>query len=143
MTEITQTTDAIDRRGWVFYDGECRFCRRWVRSMTGVLDRHGFSMVSFQSQWVAARLGRSISERPTELVLLTVGGEMVGGIDALVFLARHVSWARVLCLPARLPGVMPVLRVVYRIVARNRYRLWGRCSSAGCAVSHRTLLKGE
>jgi len=135
MTEKTETTVVLEPHGWVFYDARCNFCVRRARQMASFLGGIGYSIAPFQADWVAARLGRAVTETPTEMIVLTREGAIIGGIDSLLHLARCLWWTRMLSLPAMVPGVRHLLGVIYRIVARHRYRLWGRCSSAGCAVS--------
>lgn len=99
-------------------------------------------MAPFQTEWVAARLGRSVDETPSEMLVLKPDGAIVGGIDALLLLASGARWTRMLTLPARAPGIKFVLERLYRMVARQRYRLWGRCSDAGCASCGRACAEG-
>jgi predicted DCC family thiol-disulfide oxidoreductase YuxK len=52
--------------------------------------------------------------------LLLSGGQQFGGADAAVALAREIWWARPLVWLAAIPGVMAILRSVYRWIAARR-----------------------
>jgi predicted DCC family thiol-disulfide oxidoreductase YuxK len=110
-------------RGWVFYDAECPFCRRWADRGHDVLSRRGLHLAPLQSEWVRIRLGLNEAEPPTEMKLLLTDGRLFGGADALIQIARFIWWAWPFYLLAQLPGVRPMLRVVYRYIAGNRYCL--------------------
>jgi predicted DCC family thiol-disulfide oxidoreductase YuxK len=79
-----------------------------------------------------------------EMRVLTVSGHVLGGADALLYLAhelgasRRVWWPRPLTIVSKLPLVMPVLRFAYRWVARRRY-----CGQGACRFSAAGNLKKE
>ncbi len=136
--------------GWVSYDGECAFCLRWLRRVEQPLRRRGFGFVSLQARWErqrpagewlsgaetrqqdASAPGRTSAPVFTEMILDLPDGRTLGGADAAVVLMRYVWWLWPLWLLSRIPGLMPVYRVIYRYIAANR-----GCRSAGC-----TALKG-
>ncbi len=120
----TEMTEYI--KGWVFYDGECLFCRRWAERGHDVLLRHGFHLAPLQSLWVRLRLGLKEGEPLTEMKLLMADGTVFGGVDALVEIARSIWWAWPVYPFAVVPGVRSTLRVIYRNIARNR-----RCLAVG------------
>ena len=66
-----------------------------------------------------------------------VDGRQIGGADALVFLAGEVWWAWPLFGVAKLPGMIGVLRRVYRWIARHR-----ECASGSCA-RHSSFVRPE
>ena len=121
----TEITESI--KGWVFYDADCPFCRAWVGRTHGLLARRGLHFVPLQSDWVKARLGLEDNVSFDEMKLLTAGGKIYGGADALVRLARSIWWAWPVFAFAQIPGVPRILRLIYRHVARNRHCLGGRC----------------
>jgi len=107
-------------RGWVFYDGDCRLCRRLIRWTRAPLERRGYHCVPLQEEWVGPRLGLEGEALLEELRCLTPQGAQLGGADAVRHLLGVVGWLRPL---AALLGVWPfraALRAGYRWVARRR-----------------------
>jgi predicted DCC family thiol-disulfide oxidoreductase YuxK len=117
-------------RGWLFFDAECGFCTRIARWVAPILLRRGIGVAPLQDPRVGALLGLSRVELMREMRVLLADGTHVGGADAAVALAREVWWARPLVWLARIPGVMGVLRRVYRWVAEHR-----NCAGARCVVA--------
>ncbi len=111
--------------GWVVYDGECDLCKRLARRYRAVLERHDYVLVPLQAPWMAARLHISYGIAPEKMLdemrVLTGDGRALAGADAVLHLARFVWWARPFTLWARIPGVRPLLRAAYRLVARHRH----------------------
>jgi len=72
--------------------------------------------------------------------LLTAGGRIFGGADAFIHLTRAIWWAWPMFLLAQIPGAKPLMRIVYRCIARNRHCLSNHCPVPGpSAKSHRHL----
>jgi predicted DCC family thiol-disulfide oxidoreductase YuxK len=110
----------------VLYDGVCGLCHRAVRWLLSK-DRERMLWFAPLQGETAARLRADHPEIPGELdSVVLVDGECVY-LRSKVFLhaARYLPapwrWASGF---AWLPG--PVLDLLYRLVARVRYRVWGR-----------------
>lgn len=112
-------------RGWVFYDGECRFCVRGATRWGGLFARRGFAWLPLQTPGTTARLGMMEAARREEMKLLYADGRIFGGVDAWALLFRSVWWLWPLGALLALPGVRWCGGVTYRWVARNRY-CWGK-----------------
>lgn len=130
-TEITDN-NARQPVGWVFYDGECRLCLRWVKRLRGTLDRRRFGMLPLQSQEASHLLGVTGPAPLKEMRLLLPEGRNFGGADAIAEIARRIWWAWPLWILSRLPGAMPFLRAAYRVLAANRH-----CMNGVCLITHR------
>jgi predicted DCC family thiol-disulfide oxidoreductase YuxK len=118
----------------VFFDGDCPLCLREI-NMIRALDRRGrlrFTDIAApgfdpaptgltQDQLMASIRGRMPS------------GEMVEGVEVFRQLYGAVGLGPLIPL-TRLPGVRHTLDAAYRIFARNRLRLTGRCTTDSCAV---------
>jgi predicted DCC family thiol-disulfide oxidoreductase YuxK len=115
-------------RGYVYYDGQCGFCTRLVKRFSGILARRGFETTPLQESGVAARLGLKPEELLVEMRVLTAEGRVLGGGDAVVFLAGQIWWAWPLHALGLVPGGSPLLRRVYRWLAARR-----GCSAKGRA----------
>ena len=127
MTEQTEIPDCRDRDGCVLYDGNCPMCVRLAGRFAAILRRHGFDLAPLQSPWVRARLGLVACEPLDEMFVLSSSGEVYGGAEAVVFLAQSICWAWPLYAITKVPGVMWLLWLLYRWVARNRTCFGGRC----------------
>ena len=115
----------------VLYDGVCGLCNRLVQFLLEH-DREGeFALASLQSG-----VGRSMVERfggdPDELTSFYVitnyrdpHARLLSRSRAALFVAGEIGW------PWRAAGVFrvlptPILNVAYDLVARYRYRVFGR-----------------
>src|SRR5262249_33991507 len=92
------------------------------------LSRQGFELAPLQARWVAAALRIEPEHLLDEMRLLLPDGRVLGGAEALVAMARRFWWGRLLAPITRVPGVMQVLRRLYRPAASRRH-----CSTAACS----------
>ena len=133
MTVTNITTMNLKReetnRGWVFYDGECPFCVALAKKFTPLLHRYGFDLVALQTPWVQKRLGLKSDELLAEMKLLAADGQIFGGADALLQIAKRIWWTWPLFAISFLPGAKNLLRVIYRQVAANRNCFSGACTN--------------
>lgn len=126
----------------VLYDGVCGLCHHTVRWLLSKDRARRLWFAPLQGA-TAARLRALHPEIPLELdsVVLVDAGRVHLRSQALLHGARHLgapwrwaSWLR------WLPG--PVLDPFYRLVARVRYRVWGRfetCRAPGVEDRSRLL----
>lgn len=114
-------------RGQIFYDATCGLCTASYLRFGPMTERRGFKWIPLQDRRVQDLLGLENGELPGEMKLLTRQGRMLGGADAVLFVARHIWWGWPAWLASHLPGVRPILRAVYRWVARNRHRVSDAC----------------
>jgi predicted DCC family thiol-disulfide oxidoreductase YuxK len=115
-------------RGWVLFDGDCRFCRSWVRRIEPILAPRGFVFVPLQTPWVRSHFHLPEDQLLGEMRVLLRTDESSGGADAIIVLAKYVWWAWPLVALAAVPGVRPILRGAYRHIASRRYCISGVCS---------------
>ncbi len=133
MNRDTQEAQGNPTRGfgWVFYDGYCPICSRWVSRFTNALLRRRYLTAPLQRGWVQEQLALDADAVLTEMHVITADGTHLGGADALVFLAGRIWWGRPLGLLARFPGVMHLFAWTYRFVARHRH-----CGKGNCSIAH-------
>jgi predicted DCC family thiol-disulfide oxidoreductase YuxK len=110
----------IHARGWLFYDADCVFCTRIARFFASALRRRGLALAPLQDPRVAVLLGMSREELLREMRFLLSDGRNYGGADAAIAMAHEIWWARPLVWLANLPGMMKLLRLAYRTIAKNR-----------------------
>jgi predicted DCC family thiol-disulfide oxidoreductase YuxK len=120
LTEMTEPTEAVSFRGWIFYDRDCSFCRELALRFENVFAKRGFRFEPLQEEWVERRLNLTRDEALEEMRVLTTDGEVFGGADAVVYLSRQLCWGTPLAFLARLPFVHAALHRLYRWVAAHR-----------------------
>ena len=135
MTERTKIKEYRKFAGWVFYDGQCPLCVWLARRFLFVLRRRGFQSIPLQTPWVRARLGLDEEDGLEEMLVLTLGGALHGGAEAVVYLAHRIWWAWPVYALSRLPGAMALLRWGYRWIAESRGYSGERCWPANGELS--------
>jgi predicted DCC family thiol-disulfide oxidoreductase YuxK len=136
----SEMTDAKGRhalRGWVFFDRDCRVCTSLARRFRRTLESRGFGLAALQDPRVQALLALPPEDLLREMRVATAEGELYGGAQAIVFLARQIWWAWPFYAAAKIPGVPRLLHAGYRWFADHR-----ACSSGVCSLPVRTLPKG-
>ncbi len=137
------------QRPVILFDGVCNLCNsavQWVIER----DKEGrFDFASLQSDAARRELGKvmdpnEIDALPDSIVLLDSDGVHVRSAAALRILRGLDSWFLLLRLGVVLPR--PIRDAVYNMVARNRYRWFGRrdtCMTPTPEVAARFLDAGE
>jgi len=67
-----------------------------------------------------------------EMYIIDRHGRGHAGAEAVRYLSLRLPLLWPLALPLHVPGSQPVWKWLYRLVARNRYRLAGRCDEGTC-----------
>jgi alginate O-acetyltransferase complex protein AlgI len=121
-TEMTENYDARPtvRRGWVFYDGQCRYCVAAAQRGRFLLGSRGFEFVPLQTPWVQRQLGLNPADPLEEMKVLTTSGQVFGGADAILFLARQIWWAIPLSWLGQSPFAHRLVDRAYRWIAAHR-----------------------
>jgi len=115
--------DAPD--GLILFDGVCVFCSRWVRFVIArdrTLRLRFTAMQSRYGRTLAERLGTAPEYPETNAVI--IGGRAYFKSDAAIRVLAQLpgwSWVRALVIVPR-----PLRDPVYDLIARNRYRLFGK-----------------
>ncbi|MCA9258862.1 MAG: DUF393 domain-containing protein [Planctomycetales bacterium] len=124
-----------DRDDWhveVFYDGECPLCTREIRLLQR-LDRRRrirFTNVAHET-FEAASYGLTMREFMDEIQGRLRDGSWITGVEVFRQLYSAVGFGA-LVRATRLPGAAHALNLGYRLFARNRLRLTGRCAGGTC-----------
>ena len=112
----------------ILYDGVCVFCSRWVRFVAARDTNRRFRFTAIQSGY-GTRLAQAFGIDPNDPDTNAVvhGGEVFFKSDAaLTVLGALPGWGWVRALRA-IPK--PLRDAVYNLVARNRYRIFGKYDS--------------
>jgi predicted DCC family thiol-disulfide oxidoreductase YuxK len=143
-TELSDNIDRMRLRGWVLYDASCPFCLNLLARVQHTLQASGFRPEPLQSSWVRDLLNLPEDQLLGEMRVLTRKGRVLGGADAVVYLANHIDaqarpwWAWLLVISGKMPLAMPVLRAAYGwIVARRP------CTEANCPLAKSSITKNE
>ena len=109
----------------ILYDGVCIFCSRWIRFIAARDVAHRFRFTPIQSEY-GARLAKTFGIDPDDPDTNAVvhGGVAYLKSDAaltVLSLLPGWSWARVLFSVPK-----PLRNAVYSLVARNRYKIFGK-----------------
>ncbi len=117
------------QRAVILFDGVCNLCNSAVQWVIERDEKGRFDFASLQSDAARQELmkvmdANEIAALPDSIVLLDSDGVHVRSAAALRILRGLGSWFLLLRLAVVLPP--PVRDAVYNIVARNRYRWFGR-----------------
>ncbi|WP_213771942.1 DCC1-like thiol-disulfide oxidoreductase family protein [Bradyrhizobium sp. dw_78] len=109
----------------ILYDGVCVFCSRWVRFVAARDAKRRFRFTAIQSAYgtrMAQALGIDPDDPDTNAVVH--GGRAHFESDAVLTVLSQLPgwrWVYPLCLAPK-----PLRDAVYSLVARNRYRMFGK-----------------
>ena len=117
---MTEAAEAGPFRGWIFYDADCSSCRDLALRFEAAFGERGFQFEPLQKEWVQRRLNLTKAQALEEMRVLMSTGQVFGGADAVIFLARQFWWAKSLAWLTRIPLVRTLLHRVYRWVAARR-----------------------
>jgi predicted DCC family thiol-disulfide oxidoreductase YuxK len=120
MTETTERAEPVSFRGWIFFDEDCNLCRDLMLRFEHVFAKRGFYFEPLQREWVHERLNVTRAQALEEMRVLTADGQVFGGADAVIFLARQLWWAAAFSTMARVPAIHGLLDRGYRWIAAHR-----------------------
>ncbi|HEY0598560.1 thiol-disulfide oxidoreductase DCC family protein [Brevundimonas sp.] len=112
-------------QGLVLFDGVCGFCSRWVRFVINRDPEARFSFLPIQSERgreLAARFGIDPEAPQTNAVIWN--GRIYFKSDAALTVLGQLPATRPLALLKSAPRI--IRDPAYDLIARNRYRLFGR-----------------
>ncbi len=107
----------------LLFDGDCGFCRRWVRRLQRWDRRRAIDYVSAADRGAVAGLPPlSDTALDRAMQLVTRDGRVYAGARALPILLPFLPGGRLLAPLMRVPGVQPLADRVYAWVAARRHR---------------------
>ena len=123
MTPIRWTDDGV-----ILYDGVCIFCSRWVRFVATRDIEQRFRFTAIQSSYgtrLAQAFGINPDDPDTNAVVHGAAAHFKsdGALTVLSQLPRW-RWTRLLFLVPK-----PLRDAIYNLVARNRYKIFGKFDS--------------
>jgi predicted DCC family thiol-disulfide oxidoreductase YuxK len=113
----------------LIYDGQCRLCVTAKSGIERLGDAQGLRWVPYHSEEAARCLGNSYRPgRPDAAFLVEADGTITKGLDAFVPLLPGLRGGWLLLALWRMPILRPIAYLLYRLIARHRYRLFGQTS---------------
>ena len=111
----------------LIYDGECRLCVATKRKLEQAgMGRGQVRFIPYQSVDARQALGSLHRPgRPDMAYLVQPSGDIRQGLDAFLPLAAGLPAGRVLLWIIRIPFLKRVGELLYRLIARHRYRWFG------------------
>ncbi len=112
-------SDPRDDRHWIVWDGDCGYCRRWVRWALDRDRRRLFEAIPYQevpSPPMTAELRDACRDA---VHVRTAEGEWLRGGRACLFILEGLGWPQ-LAGVARRPPFVWLVEAGYGVIARNR-----------------------
>ena len=105
---------------YLVFDGECGFCRKWVRHMTTWFSKHP-TPIAYQSADLFS-LGLTAEQCKEAVQYVSSRGEISSGSDAAARVLIHAGFPYLIAGWAMLiPGVSTIAQSAYKWVANNRH----------------------
>lgn len=120
----------------VYYDGDCPLCRREIDWLRRLDRRRRIRFTNIAAPGFQLPNGRTFDQLMAEIHARLPDGTWITGVEVFRQLYGAVC-CPLLMAPTRLPGVSQLLDWGYRVFARNRLRLTGRCTE-NCRVPRGT-----
>jgi predicted DCC family thiol-disulfide oxidoreductase YuxK len=118
----------------VFFDGGCPLCLREVMFLKR-RDRHGrikFTDID-ASDFSPESCGKTYDELMARMHGRLPDGSWITGVEVFRRLYAAVGFGPLVML-TRLPVISHIMDLGYRLFAKNRLRLTGRCTTRSCSV---------
>jgi predicted DCC family thiol-disulfide oxidoreductase YuxK len=109
----------------ILYDGVCVFCSRWIRFIAARDSQKRFRFTAIQSAY-GTRLAQAVGidpDDPDTNAVVHAGVACFKSDAALTVLSNLPGWEWTRALRA---APKPLRDAVYSLVARNRYRIFGK-----------------
>ncbi|GAB4198554.1 MAG: DUF393 domain-containing protein [Sandaracinaceae bacterium] len=122
----------------VFFDGECPLCAREI-DLLRKLDRRArirFTDIAARDFDPAAH-GTTMEALMAEIHGRLPDGTWIKGVEVFRRLYEAVGLGPAVAV-TRLPGVRGALEAGYRLFAKNRLKLTGRCTAESCPIPARS-----
>lgn len=119
----------------VFYDGECPLCVREIKMLRWMDRRKNIRFTDIADPaFRPADYGQTMPQFMDEIQGRLPDGSWIIGVEVFRRLYAAVGLGPLVAL-TRIPGVSHGLDLGYRIFAKNRLRLTGRCNAETCEVN--------
>jgi predicted DCC family thiol-disulfide oxidoreductase YuxK len=118
----------------IFYDGECPLCAREVNMLRRLDRRTRILLTDIAAPgFDASALGLTQAALMDSIHGRLPDGRLIEGVEVFRRAYQAIGLRPLVAL-TRLPGVRQSLDAAYRVFAKNRLRLTGRCSAGHCEL---------
>lgn len=118
----------------VYYDGACPLCVREMRMIERRDRSRRIRFVDIAAEgFDEATIGVTWEALMSRIHGRLADGTLVEGVEVFRRLYAAIGFGPLVAL-TRLPGIAQLLDLAYRIFARNRLRLTGRCADDACEL---------
>ena len=118
----------------VYYDGACPLCMREIRMLRGRDRRQRIRFVDIAAAgFDAEAIGLSWGVLMDRIHGRLPDGTVVEGVEVFRRLYTAIGFGPLVAL-TRLPGLRWLLDIGYRVFAKHRLRLTGRCADGACEL---------
>ncbi len=116
----------------IFFDGVCNLCNASVTFIIKRDRKHFFKFSSLQSRYAGEVLPNDFIKNNLQTLVLIINGQILIKSSAALTIARHLSglWSVLYVLMIIPPFVR---HFIYDLVAKNRYKLFGKKDQ--CVIS--------
>jgi predicted DCC family thiol-disulfide oxidoreductase YuxK len=130
QSSVQQEGQRVEPERVLIYDAQCRLCVTAKEGMERLGKDLDVRWVPYQSNEAVRRLGAEYrAGRPGVAFLVEPDGTIKKGLDAFLPLLPGLRGGRLLGGLMRIPLLRPLAYLIYRLIARYRYRWFG---SVGC-----------
>ena len=123
----------------LLWDGDCGFCARCAGWLQAQDRKNLFEIVPHQSKSESflAQYDLDYAQCREEIKLVSSDGNILGGAEALnFFLEKYFPWSLVIRIIKRLPPLLLMEKMLYRLIAKNRSLLSKWLGVKACSVFH-------
>ena len=124
----------IGKNGLIIFDGSCGTCSALVGENEAFFERYGFTVSPLQADGITQITGLDTTTLMRSIHLYTPEGAIFAEADFLLHLGSRIWWARPFAWIFSIPPMTPLLRVVYRFVARRRKKISTICGLQSKAI---------
>ncbi|MCA9195052.1 MAG: DUF393 domain-containing protein [Planctomycetales bacterium] len=118
----------------VFYDGKCPLCMREINLLRRLDRQHRIRFTDIaDTSFSPTVFGMTMKDFMDEIQGRLPSGEWINGVEVFRRLYTAVGLKHAVAI-TRLPGISHGLEFGYRVFAKHRLRLTGRCGGGSCEV---------
>jgi len=131
--QLLQKQSSAQPTRTLIYDGECRLCVVAKEGIERLGTDSDVQFVTYQSEEAVTKLGSEYRPgRPDVAFLVEPDGRIRRGLDAFLPLLPGLPGGHTLSFMLRFPLLRPVAYLIYRLIARYRYQLFGAVPRGAC-----------
>lgn len=120
----------------VLYDGNCFLCqqsKRWINKIDWLNKLSWVSLQDYEQQHSLEPEEKKAIQ--SEIHVFTPGGKVLVGYEAMRFIFLHCPITFIGALFMYIPKTGVVGKPLYRLIAKNRYRIFkSRCKDGSCSI---------